>query len=300
MKIPFTKMQGLGNDFVVLNFVDSQMQLSSEQFAQIADRRLGIGCDQILIVERSDQTDIDFGYRIVNADGSEVGQCGNGARCLIKFIRQQGLTDKKSLRISTCSSVMELHVNDDGSVTVDMGKVSFKPKDVPFIVDQLIADQLISDQQQKRYSITLEGSEPGINETIDIAIANVGNPHCLVLVDDIDKAPVELVGRQLESHPRFPEKVNVNFMQMVSPSEINLRVYERGAGETMACGSGACATVAMAQELGLLTSAVTVNLLGGSLNIYREIEDSKSNTTNSNNILMTGAAEFSFTGEITL
>lgn len=269
-------MQGLGNDFVVLNFVENSTDLTNEQFAQIADRRFGVGCDQILIVEKTDQHEIDFGYRIVNADGSEVGQCGNGARCLVKFIRQQGLSDKKSLKVSTTSSVMELQSNDDGTVTVDMGKVSFTPKDIPFIAEA----------QQDRYTIELNNSE-----TIDISIANIGNPHCLVLVDNIDSAPVERIGPQLESHPLFPEKVNVGFMQMISPSEINLRVYERGAGETMACGSGACAAVAMGQELGLLVPEVTVNLLGGSLTVHRESQD---------NVLMTGAAEFSFTGEIIL
>ena len=279
MNIQFTKMQGLGNDFVVLDFVNQPLNLSNEQFAHIADRRYGIGCDQILIIEPAKQENIDFQYRIVNADGSEVGQCGNGARCLVKFIHQQGLTDKKSLRVSTSSSVMELNANDDGTVTVDMGKATFTPESVPFIAES----------QQERYSIELENGE-----SVDISIANIGNPHCLILVDDITSAPVERIGTQLESHPRFPEKVNVSFMQMVSPSEINLRVYERGAGETLACGSGACATVAMAQELGLLCEDVTVNLPGGSLSIHRDVN------SDNDNILMTGAAEFSFSGQMTL
>lgn len=282
-KLSFTKMQGLGNDFVVLNFVDNPISLTDQQFAQIADRRFGVGCDQILIVEKAEKTDkpsIDFQYRIVNADGSEVGQCGNGARCLVKFVQEEGLTDKSLVRVATSTSTMELIANENGSVTVDMGKVSFTPDSIPFI-----DDDEANDTKPGLYKIDLD------NEIVEIAIANIGNPHCLLLVDDIDTAPVEHIGPQLESHQRFPEKVNVGFMQMISPSEVKLRVYERGAGETMACGSGACAAVAIGQQLGLLCEDVTVHLLGGDLQIYREEQG---------NVMMTGAAEFSFTGEIML
>lgn len=277
MKLPFTKMQGLGNDFVVLNFVKNPQTLTSEQFALIADRRFGIGCDQILIVEASNKADIDFHYRIVNANGSEVGQCGNGARCLIKFVREQGLTDKSTIRVATSTSIMTLKANDD-DVTVDMGEVTFTPESIPFDAQ----DQ----NDQERYTITLDN-----DEKVEIAIANIGNPHCLLLVEDINTAAVENIGSQLESHPRFPEKVNVGFMQMVSPSEIKLRVFERGAGETMACGSGACAAVAMGQQLGLLAEDVVVHLPGGDLQISR---------TEGNSVMMTGTAEFCFTGEINL
>ncbi len=288
MKLSFTKMQGLGNDFVVLDFVNNPVSLTNAQFAHIADRRFGVGCDQILIVEKTDEADIDFQYRIINADGSEVGQCGNGARCLVKFVREQGLTDKSSVRVATSTSVMELKANENGSVTVDMGKVSFAPDSIPFIVDVSNNSNTNTEhvvKQQDLYKIDLEG------ESVEVAVANIGNPHCLLLVDDIDTAPVERIGPQLESHHRFPEKVNVSFMQMISPSEVKLRVYERGAGETMACGSGACAAVAIGQQLGLLCEEVFVHLLGGDLQIYREEQS---------NVMMTGAAEFSFTGEITL
>ncbi len=282
-KLSFTKMQGLGNDFVVLDFVNHPVPLTDQQFAQIADRRFGVGCDQILIVEKAEKTDkanIDFQYRIVNADGSEVGQCGNGARCLVKFVREQGLTDKSLVRVATSTSIMELKANENGSVTVDMGEVSFTPDSIPFIE----TDEA-NNTKKGLYKIDLD------SETVEVAVANIGNPHCLLLVDDIDTAPVERIGPQLESHQRFPEKVNVGFMQMISPSEIKLRVYERGAGETMACGSGACAAVAIGQQLGLLCEDVTVHLLGGDLQIYREGQG---------NVMMTGAAEFSFTGEIML
>ncbi len=279
MKLPFTKMQGLGNDFVVLDFVRHPVSLSNSQFSHIADRRFGVGCDQILIVEPSDEDNIDFRYRIVNADGSEVGQCGNGARCLVKFVREQGLTDKTIVNVSTSTSDMTLQANDDGSVTVDMGKVSFDPASVPFIADAM----------QDMYPVEIDNK--GQKQTIEVAIANIGNPHCLLLVDDIDTAEVDRIGPQIESHKRFPEKVNVGFMQMISPNEIKLRVYERGAGETMACGSGACAAAAMGQNLGLLCDNVEVHLPGGPLHIQR---------TDNGNVLMTGAAEFSFTGEIQL
>ncbi len=279
MKLPFTKMQGLGNDFVVLDFVRHPVSLSNSQFSHIADRRFGVGCDQILIVEPSDEDNIDFRYRIVNADGSEVGQCGNGARCLVKFVREQGLTDKTIVNVSTSTSDMTLQANDDGSVTVDMGKVSFDPASVPFIADAM----------QDMYPVEIDNN--GQKQTIEVAIANIGNPHCLLLVDDIDTAEVDRIGPQIESHNRFPEKVNVGFMQMISPNEIKLRVYERGAGETMACGSGACAAAAMGQNLGLLCDNVEVHLPGGPLHIQR---------TDNGNVLMTGAAEFSFTGEIQL
>ena len=282
MKLPFTKMHGLGNDFVVLNFVNNPLSLTDSQFAQIANRRFGVGCDQILIVEKTDNTDIDFRYRIVNADGSEVGQCGNGARCLVKFVRQQGLTDKSSVRVATSTSVMELKANENGSVTVDMGKVSFTPETIPFVI--VDSDNVNDDAKKDLYTINLE------KETVEVAVANIGNPHCLLLVDDIDTAAVERIGSELESHQRFPDKVNVSFMQMVNPNEVKLRVYERGAGETLACGSGACAAVAIGQQLGLLCEDVTVHLPGGALQIFRKEQG---------NVMMTGAAEFSFTGEMT-
>jgi diaminopimelate epimerase len=279
MKIPFTKMQGIGNDFVVFNFVENPIELSNEQFAQIADRRYGVGCDQILIVSASDDSQADFCYRIVNADGSEVGQCGNGARCLVKFIQQQKLSDKEVVTVKTQNSLMQLRINDDDSVTVNMGKVSFAPEAIPFLVDQ--------NQDQETYLVDVGSSEG--STSVNLTVANIGNPHCMLLADDIDRAAVETLGAALESHPRFPEKVNVSFLQMLSPNEVNLRVYERGAGETLACGSAACASVAMGHRLGLLERNVTVHLPGGDLLI--ELSDA-------DNVIMTGPAEFCFTGEV--
>jgi len=275
MKLQFTKMQGAGNDFVVLNFVDNPIELSNEQFSDIADRRYGVGCDQILIVEKSTDPAADFCYRIINADGSEIGQCGNGARCLVKFIHQQGLSDKEVVTVKTQNSLMQLKVNEDNSVTVDMGHVTFSPDTIPFSTDI----------EQDMYILDVDKQE------VKIAIANIGNPHCLVLADDIENAPVNIQGPIIESHSQFPERVNVSFMQMLSPDEIKLRVFERGSGETLACGSGACATVAMGHKLGLLSNNVKVNLLGGVLQV--EISDS-------GHAIMTGPAEFSFTGEIEL
>jgi len=278
MNLPFTKMQGLGNDFVVFNFVDQPQKLSNEQFAHIADRRFGIGCDQILIVEKSNRSDIDFKYRIVNSDGTEVGQCGNGARCLAKFVRQQGLTDKTSIRVATQTAEMQLKVNEDQTVTVNMGKVSFSPESVPFLPKQ--------NTEKQRFTIDLDNYQ-----SVEISVANIGNPHCLLLVDDIKTAPVDSIGKQLESHSQFPEKVNVGFMQMLAPDEINLRVFERGAGETLACGSGACAAVAMGHRLGLLCDHVTVHLTGGDLKVH---------LVDNEEIMMTGDAQFSFAGQINL
>lgn len=274
MNIPFTKMQGLGNDFVVLDFVNHPVKLSDAQFAQIADRRFGIGCDQILIIEPSNQENVDFRYRIHNADGSEVGQCGNGARCVVEFVRAKGLSDKKSIVVSTSSGLMTLESLGEHQVTVDMGAVHFKPEKIPFI----------SDREQSQYPLDIAG------ESVTITVANIGNPHALMLVDDIKTAPVERLGPLLESHELFPERVNVGFMQTLSRNEVNLRVYERGAGETLACGSGACAAVAMGQKLGLLNEDVIVNLPGGSLQIQHKI--SGDNTS----VYMTGPAHFVFDG----
>jgi len=276
MRIPFTKMQGIGNDFVVLNLIDNPIELSNDQFANIADRRYGIGCDQILMVSESTDSAADFCYRIVNADGSEVGQCGNGARCLIKFIKQQQLTDKEIVTVKTQNSLMQLQINEDDSVTVDMGVVSYSPATIPFVADS----------EQDRYMVDVFGDG---TEQVELSVANIGNPHCLLNVDDIETAPLATLGKALESHQRFPEKVNVSFMQVVSTNEIRLRVYERGAGETLACGSAACATVAMGNRLGLLSDNVKVHLPGGDLQI---------NVQASGNVIMTGPAEFSFTGEI--
>jgi len=272
--LPFTKMHGLGNDFVVLDFTNEVLPISHAQFAQIADRRFGIGCDQILIVESSDLKGVDFKYRIHNADGSEVGQCGNGARCFAAYVHEKGLTDKTKITVTTKNGLMTLELLDNGEVKVNMGKISFIPSKVPFIADKT----------EDLYEIDVDGS------LHEIAIANIGNPHTLLVVEDINSAPIETLGRQLESHQRFPERVNVGFMEKISDTEINLRVYERGAGETLACGSGACAAVAMAQNLKLInqTGLISVNLPGGQLQI-EQLE--------THEMIMTGPARFSFSGE---
>ena len=271
MSIPFTKMQGLGNDFVVLDFVNNPIELSNAQFAQIADRHFGIGCDQILIIEPSNAAGVDFCYRIHNADGSEVGQCGNGARCVLEYVRAKGLSNKSSIVVSTSSGLMTLESLGNHQVKVNMGFIHFEPEHIPFV----------SDKTQETYSLDVAG------ETVTISVANIGNPHALILVDDIKNAPVERLGPLIESHSQFPERVNVGFMQTLSRNEVNLRVYERGAGETLACGSGACAAVAMGQKLDLLDEEVLVNLPGGSLQIqHKGLEP----------VYMTGPAHFVFDG----
>ena len=264
-------MQGLGNDFVVLDFVNHPAKISDAQFAKIADRRFGIGCDQILIIEPSNESGVDFRYRIHNADGSEVGQCGNGARCVVEFVRAKGLSNKTSVVVSTSNGLMTLESLGDHQVKVNMGVIQFEPQHIPFV----------SDQTQDTYSLDVAG------ELVTISVANIGNPHALILVEDTSTAPVERLGPLIESHAQFPERVNVGFMQVLSRNTVNLRVYERGAGETLACGSGACAAVAMGQNRGLLDEEVHVNLPGGRLFIQHQAPES---------VYMTGAAHFVFDG----
>lgn len=276
MMIPFTKMQALGNDFVVLDFISNPISLSSEQASFIADRNFGIGCDQILIVEKSDNPDIDFRYRIMNADGSEVGQCGNGARCFARFVVDNNLTNKQEIRVETITGEMVLHMQNDGQVQVNMGIPNFIAEKIPFIAE---SDSL---------SHTLELSD----QEIDITAVSIGNPHAVTVVDDVNNAPVLELGAEIESHNRFPERVNTGFMQVVSPEHIKLRVFERGAGETLACGSGACAAVAAGQRLGLLSEHVKVELPGGILEINWRGEGQP--------VMMTGPAETVFSGEINL
>lgn len=277
MRVPFTKMQALGNDFVVFDFTRSAHSLSPSQAARIADRHLGIGCDQILVVEQSNRADIDFKYRIINADGSEVGQCGNGSRCFIKFVHQQGLSDKNPLIVETISGDMRLELNpQSGEVTVNMGIPQFEPTDIP------LAEDAVADS----YSINKDG------DAITFYALSIGNPHAVVVVDDIDHAPVGLVGPMLESHPVFPERANVGFMQIKHRNEIALRVFERGVGETLACGSGACAAVVAGIRAKSLDQKVSVSLPGGQLQIHWAGEGEP--------VFMTGPAHTAFNGEIEL
>ena len=277
MNIPFTKMQALGNDFVVFDFTQVSHELSVEQAQHIADRHLGIGCDQILIVETSDQSDIDFKYRIINADGSEVAQCGNGARCFLKFVLEQGLSNKNSIRVATMNGVMTLELDPHSQmVKVEMGIPDFEPSSIP----------LAESERQSHYSINRDG------DAIRFAALAIGNPHAVIQVEDVDHAPVALVGPVVESHPIFPQRANVGFMQIISPQHIALRVYERGAGETLACGSGACAAVVAGIQSGHLANEVQVDLRGGTLNIQWQGEGHP--------VVMTGAAHTSFHGVIKL
>ncbi len=247
----FTKMHGLGNDFVVFDGIRQRVDLSRAQLRLLADRRFGVGCDQVLVVERATRPDVDFVYRIYNADGGEVEQCGNGARCFVKFVRDQGLTTKREIRVETAGGSITPALADDGRVTVDMGVPRFAPADVPFVSD---SDALV-------LPLDLGG------ETVDITVVSMGNPHAVQVVDNVDRAPVTTQGPRLEQHPRFPRRVNAGYMQVVDRATIRLRVWERGAGETLACGTGACAAVVTGIRRGLLDSVVRVETRGGALTI---------------------------------
>lgn len=251
MRLRFSKMHGLGNDFMVIDGVSQKVRLSTEKIRQLADRHFGVGFDQLLLVEAPDRPDIDFRYRIFNSDGSEVENCGNGARCFAVFVRDRRLTGKTLITVETAGGIMQLQVTPDGQVSVNMGVPRLLPAEIPFVADV----------QAITYPLTV-GSQ-----TVEISAVSMGNPHAVTLVDDVTQAPVAELGPLLECHERFPKRVNAGFMQVVSTSEINLRVFERGVGETLACGTGACAAVVAGQLRQLLGNEVTVNLPGGSLQI---------------------------------
>lgn len=276
MRIRFAKMHGLGNDFVVLDGVRQSIALTPDQLRFLGDRHFGVGCDQILLVEKAVRADVDFRYRIFNADGGEVEQCGNGARCFVRFVHEQGLTDKREIRVETMSGVISPRLEADGNVTVDMGVPVFVHEEIPFLSET--ADLI--------QPLVVEG------ETVAITAVSMGNPHAVLVVDDADAAPVSRLGPLIESHPRFPKRVNAGFMQIVDRQTIRLRVYERGAGETLACGTGACAAVAAGIARGLLESPVRVITRGGELNIAWG--------GNGASVMMTGPAVTVFTGEIEL
>ena len=276
MKLRFTKMQGAGNDFVVIDATRQPVQLSQSQIRQIANRYFGVGCDQLLMVETTDTPEVDFRYRIFNADGGEVEQCGNGARCFVRFVVDKGLTSKRDIRVETASGIISLSLQDDGQVTVNMGAPRFNPAQIPFEVDT----------QSSAYELPLQ------QETITISAVSMGNPHAVTLVDNVHTADVANLGPQIESHPRFPQRVNAGFMQVLNEHEINLRVYERGSGETLACGTGACAAAVSGIQLGVLHSPVNVHTRGGILTIAWEGGQAP--------VWMTGPAEIVFEGEIQL
>jgi diaminopimelate epimerase len=272
-KLKFTKMQGLGNDFVMLDGIRQHVDLGPKTIARLADRHFGVGCDQVLLVERPSRADVDFRYRIFNADGTEVEQCGNGARCFVHFVRDQGLTDKRTIRVETRGGIIEPSLEEAGEVRVDMGVPSFEATAIPFVGDATSATQ----------AIEVAGAP------LMISALSMGNPHAVQVVADIETAPVAAQGPLLEHHPRFPRGVNAGYMQVVDRANIRLRVWERGAGETLACGTGACAAVVAGIRRGLLDAAVAVRTLGGELAIHWDGPGKP--------VLMTGPARTVFEGE---
>ena len=274
MRLKFNKMHGLGNDFIVLNAIAHPVALKPEQLRFIADRHFGIGCDQILQVESPRQPDTDFYYRIFNADGGEVEQCGNGARCFVRYVHDRGLTAKTAIRVGTLGGVIEPRLEADGQVTVDMGVPEFDPPKIPF------------DASKRALTHTLDADK----KTIEISALSMGNPHAVQIVASVDEAPVTTQGPLIERHARFPQRVNAGYMEVVDRGHIRLRVYERGAGETLACGTGACAAVVAGVMRGLLDSRVRVTTRGGDLVISWAGEGRP--------VLMTGPAATVFEGEI--
>jgi diaminopimelate epimerase len=278
MKLHFTKMHGIGNDFIVLDHTKSPFQLTREIIQSLSHRQLGIGFDQLLVVENSSLKDVDFKYRIFNQDGGEVEQCGNGARCFYRFVKDKHLTNKTSIRVETKSGVIALTEDHEHLIEVNMGEPIFNPQLIPFI----------SDSEENEYAISID--LPDQKGLINIAALSMGNPHAVITVEDINKAPVESVGSYLESHALFSKRVNVGFMEIVTPHHIRLRVFERGVGETLACGTGACAAAVSGIKRRLLTTPVKVDMRGGSLSI-----DWKGDT---NPVMMKGPAVTIFEGDI--
>jgi len=276
MLLKFTKMHGAGNDFVVLDGFRQDIELNPEQLRLLANRHFGVGCDQILLVEKPQSKEADFRYRIFNADGGEVEQCGNGARCFMRFVHDQQITDKREIVVETRSGLITPRLEQDGRVTVDMGKPIFEPDRIPF----------------KGGNGAVSEPLEVAGETLDISVLSMGNPHAVQVVDDVKLADVERLGPLIEHHPRFPNRVNAGFMQIMDRTHIMLRVYERGSGETLSCGTGACAAAVAGIRRGLLDSPVSVATRGGTLAIAWDGDDAA--------VLMTGPAITVFTGEINL
>jgi len=275
MKLKFTKMHGLGNDFVVLDGINQSVNLDQQQIRLLADRHFGIGCDQILLVEKA-SGQADFRYRIFNADGNEVEQCGNGARCFVRYVHDHGLTKKNEIRIETLSGVISPRLEVNGNITVNMGKPIFEPKEIPFIAEKYAL----------AYQLEIQ------DKPVKISVLSMGNPHAVRIIQDIENAPVNSEGALIEMHPRFPKRVNVGYMQVIDRKHIKLRVFERGAGETLACGTGACAAVVAGINLDLLDNQVTVSTRGGELQISWNGQGEP--------VWMTGPAVTVFEGEINL
>lgn len=285
MRLQFSKMQGTGNDFVMVDGIAQRFLLTPTQLRQLADRRFGVGADQILVVERPSRPDIDFRYRIFNADGGEVEQCGNGARCFVKFVHARGLTDKRAIRVETLAGVIEPRLEGDGDVTVDMGAPIFELERVPFDASGLEPRQ---DGAMQVWPLELRG------RSVLLSVLSMGNPHAVQRVDDVDSAPVAEQGPLLEHHARFPQRVNAGFMQVVSRNTIHLRVWERGAGETLACGTGACAAVVTGIERAKLASPVDVQTRGGRLRVTWNGRSGNE----ASRVYLTGPAVNVFDGEI--
>lgn len=275
MKFKFTKMHGLGNDFVVIDCMNQSPFLSSEQLHLLADRHLGVGCDQILLIEAA-EGDADFRYRIFNADGGEVEQCGNGARCFVRYVHDRGMTKKNEIRVETLGGLIIPRLDANGEVTVNMGAPKFEPQEIPFVAEK----------RALTYRLDID------NTQIEISAVSMGNPHAVQRVADVDHAPVLTEGSLIERHPRFPQRVNAGYMQVLNSSHIRLRVYERGTGETLACGTGACAAVVTGIKLGLLESTVKVSFRGGDLVVRWKGGNEP--------VWMTGPAVSVFDGEIDL
>ena len=285
MQLSFSKMQGAGNDFVVIDATRAPIGLSATQLRQLGDRRFGVGADQILVVERSATPGVDFRYRIFNNSGDEVEHCGNGARCFVHFVRDHGLTDKRVLRVETMNNLLELRLQDDGRVTVDMNVPVFEPQRIPFDPIGLTPHRI---NGFELWPLADLGPRPAV----EVAVLSMGNPHAVQIVDDVENALVAEIGPRIETHPRFARRVNVGFMQVVSRERIRLRVHERGAGETLACGTGACAAVVAGIRIGRLNPRVDVDTRGGVLTIEWHGGIS--------HVLLTGPAETVFEGEINL
>lgn len=276
MKLHFTKMHGLGNDFVVIDAISQSIDLSPQALQKLADRHFGIGCDQILLIEPPESADTDFYYRIYNADGSEVEACGNGARCFARFVKEKGLSTKSSIPVETLAGKISLRHLADGHVEVDMGAPIFEPASIPFTAPR----------QANTYLLDVD------DQQVSLSAVSMGNPHAVLIVPSVDQADVATLGPLIENHPRFPQRTNVGFMQIDRTTEIRLRVFERGTGETLACGSGACAAVAAGRRLGLLDEEVLVHLPGGDLVVKWHSEGQP--------VLVEGPAEIVYEGTIDL
>jgi diaminopimelate epimerase len=269
MLIDFTKMHGLGNDFMVVDNLVGDITFNAEQISNLANRHFGIGFDQLLVVETSNTKDVDFRYVIYNADGLEVEQCGNGARCFARFVSEKGLSNNNPIVVETRSGIISLHLNDSNTVRVDMGKPSLKPADIPFLVPQ----------QSRHYQI----------EGFELGVVSIGNPHCVMLVEDINAIDVSGIATKIQQSELLPNQANIGFMQILSMHEINLRIYERGSGETLACGSGACAAVVYGVEQGLLKESVVAHLRGG---------DALIEYVQGEHVFLSGPAQFVFEGRV--